>query len=310
MIYLVIALIALSVTLLTVGVAVAVTNGQGRVIRQRLATLRSAGGVWRDADQRRRRVQRRERLESLLGRLGERISSNEAKMSSLRRRLVQAGWRNPRAPVLFMGLRVVLAVGFYAAAGFLIGLTGMETLLRFLLLVTAALLGWMLPFIVLKRKVRARSRALQSGLADAIDILVVCVEAGLGLNQALMRVADEMERVSPAVSEELTMVALEMRAGTPRDEALQNMAERTGLQDVRSWINMMVQTERFGTSIADSLRIHADTMRTKRRQRAEEAASKLTVKLLIPLVLFVFPALFVVILGPGILIFSKFMGSQ
>lgn len=310
MIYLVIALIALSVTLLTVGVAAAVTGGQGRIIRQRLASLRTSGGVWREADARRRRIRRRERLADLLGALGRRISRDETKLSYLRRQLIQAGWRHPRAPLIYMGIRLLVAVGFFATASFLVGLAGIEPPLRFLLVFTGALLGWMLPFIALKRKRQARTRALQKGLADAIDILVVCVEAGLGLNQALMRVADEMERVSPEIAEELTMVALEMRAGTPRDEALQNMADRTAVDDVRAWVRMMVQTERFGTSIADSLRVHADTMRTKRRQRAEEAAAKLTVKLLIPLVVFIFPALFVVILGPGVLIFTEFMGSQ
>jgi tight adherence protein C len=162
----------------------------------------------------------------------------------------------------------------------------------------------------LKRKRQARTRALQRGLADAVDLLVVCIEAGLGLNQALMRVAEEIERVSPEIAYELDLVILEMRAGTPRDEALRNMAERTELDDVRSWVSMMVQTERYGTSIADSLRVHSDTMRVKRRQRSEEAAAKLTVKLLIPLVLFVLPAIFVVVLGPGVLIFTEFWTTR
>jgi tight adherence protein C len=176
-------------------------------------------------------------------------------------------------------------------------------------IVVGALLGWMAPFMVLKQKIRKRKKAMQRGLADALDLMVVCVEAGLGVNQALMRVAEEMDRVCPEISDELTMVALEMRAGTPRESALKNMAERTGLEDIRSWVNMMIQTERFGTSIADSLRIHSDTLRVKRKQRAEEAAAKLTVKMLIPLVLFVFPALFVVILGPAFISLRDFLGS-
>jgi tight adherence protein C len=134
-----------------------------------------------------------------------------------------------------------------------------------------------------------------------LDMLVVCVEAGLGLNQALVRVADEIEHVSPVMSEQLSMVNLEMRAGTPRDEALKNLAERTGLNDIRALVNMMIQTDRFGTSVADALRVHSDTMRTKRRQRAEEAAAKTTIKLVFPLVLFVFPAMFVVVIGPSAL---------
>jgi len=119
-----------------------------------------------------------------------------------------------------------------------------------------------------------------------------------------------MDRVCPPISDELTMVTLEMRAGTPRDQALRSLAERTGNDDIRAWVNMMIQTDRFGTSIADSLRIHSDTLRTKRHQRAEEEASKLTVKMLIPLVIFVFPAIFIVILGPAVLAMQEFLGGM
>jgi tight adherence protein C len=134
-----------------------------------------------------------------------------------------------------------------------------------------------------------------------LDMLVVCVEAGLGLNQALVRVADEIEHVSTVMSEQLAMINLEMRAGTPRDEALKNFADRTGIPDIRSLVSMMIQTDRFGTSVADALRVHSETMRTKRRQRAEEAAAKTTIKMVFPLVLFVFPAMFVVVIGPSAL---------
>lgn len=310
MIYLVMVLAGLSVTLLTVGVASAVTGGaQGRLVRQRLAGLQS-GGAWGNVEARRRRLKRRERLEALLSGLGERVSRKRVRQPRLRHQLRQAGYRNPKAPALFMAIRLLLAVGLYAAAAFLVGFTGVEASQRLLFLVLGGLLGWMLPFLVLKRKIRARTRALQRGLADAVDLLVVCVEAGLGLNQALIRVGKEMERVCPEISEELEMVALEMRAGTPRSAALQNLAERTALQDIRSWVGMMVQTERFGTSIADSLRVHSDSMRTKRRQRAEEAAAKLTVKLLVPLVALVFPSLLIVIFGPAAIILKEFMGSQ
>jgi tight adherence protein C len=167
----------------------------------------------------------------------------------------------------------------------------------------------MLPFIVLKRKVKARKKALNRGLADALDLMVVCVEAGLGVNQALIRVSEEMDRVSPEISDELTMVTLEMRAGTPRDEALRNLSARTENDDVRAWVNMMIQTDKFGTSIADSLRIHSDSLRTQRRQRAEEAAAKLTVKMIIPLALFIFPAMFVVVLGPVMIMFIEVLGG-
>jgi tight adherence protein C len=144
-----------------------------------------------------------------------------------------------------------------------------------------------------------------------LDMLVVCVEAGLGLNQAIVRVADEIDHVSPVMSEQLAIVNLEMRAGTPREEALKNLAERTGLVDIRSLVSMLIQTDRFGTSVADALRVHSDTMRTKRRQRAEEAAAKTTIKLVFPLVLFVFPAMFVVVLGPSVIaIYRMFVSFQ
>jgi tight adherence protein C len=302
-------LVGASVTLFTFGVYLVVSGGQGGVIRQRLAGLREAESRL-ETDERRRRLRRRESLEQLLQGLGERISRSEAKKSWLRRQLQQAGYQHPQAPAIFMALRLLAAVGCYFGASFLVTLFGVEAPLRFVFVFAVAALGWMIPFILMKRKRQARMRALQRGLADAVDLLVVCIEAGLGLNQALMRVAEEIERVSPEVAHELDLVTLEMRAGRPRDEALKNMAERTELDDVRSWVNMMVQTERFGTSIADSLRVHSGTMRVKRRQRAEEAAAKLTVKLLVPLVLFVLPAIFVVVLGPGILIFTEFWATR
>jgi len=142
---------------------------------------------------------------------------------------------------------------------------------------------------------------IQAALADALDLLVACVEAGMGLNQALVRVAEEVRNVSESLAEELAMVNLEIRAGTPRDQALRNLAERTGSDDVEALVSMLIQTERFGTSVGRALRVQASTLRQKRRQRAEEAAAKTTIKLVFPLVLFVFPALFVVILGPAVI---------
>ena len=138
-------------------------------------------------------------------------------------------------------------------------------------------------------------------LADALDLLVACVEAGMGLNQALVRVAEEIRNVGDALSEELAMVNLEIRAGTPRDQALRNFAERTEIDDVEALVSTLIQTERFGTSVGRALRVQASTLRQKRRQRAEEAAAKTTIKLVFPLVLFVFPALFVAILGPAVI---------
>ena len=162
-------------------------------------------------------------------------------------------------------------------------------------------MGYVLPSMIVARRIKGRQKQMQKALPDALDMLVVSVEAGLGLNQALVRVSEEIDRISPVLSEQLGLVNLEIRAGTAREEALRNLAERTGLQDISSLVGMLIQTERFGTSVAQALRVHADTMRTKRRQRAEEAAAKTTIKLIFPLVFCIFPAMFVVILGPALI---------
>ena len=170
-----------------------------------------------------------------------------------------------------------------------------------LVAVWGALMGYVLPTFFVRRRIAKRQKEMQKALPDALDLLVVCVEAGLGLNQALVRVSQEIDRVSSVLSEQLALVNLEIRAGTPRDDAFRNLGDRTGLQDIKSLMAMLIQTDRFGTSVAQALRTHADTMRTKRRQRAEEAAAKTTIKLVFPLVLLIFPALYVIILGPAII---------
>jgi tight adherence protein C len=308
MVYLIVTLIAFSVVTLVLGVSSLVAASPGSVLRQRLAELKQGSNMTRAAEARGRRLDRRQALEGILQALGNRVTGESARrISYLRALTLEAGYRSPSAPAVFVAIRLVGAVVGVATAFFLLSLLGARADLRIVVTVMMGLLGWMGPFLVVKRKIRARKRALQRGLADALDLMVVCVEAGLGVNQALIRVAEEMDRVSPEISDELTMVTLEMRAGTPRETALKNMSDRCGIEDVRAWINMMIQTDRYGTSIGDSLRVHSDTLRTKRRQRAEEAAAKLTVKMLIPLVLFVFPALFVVILGPAVLAMREFL---
>ena len=301
MIYLVVVLISISVVLLVMGVGAAVT-GQGRVVRQRLDRIRT-GDVSREAEARRQRTERREALQGMLEALADRMRREESpRYRGMRSQLLQAGYRGTNVVGIYLAVRVLLMAGLGVVGLLMAALFVPDASLRLVAIVFFGLLGWMLPFMVLKRKIAARKRELQRGLADALDIMVVCVEAGLGVNQALIRVAEEMDRVNPAISDELTMVTLEMRAGTPRSDALKNMAARTENDDIRSWANMMIQTDRFGTSIADSLRIHSETLRDKRHQRAQEAAAKLSVKMIIPLVLFVFPAMFIVILGPVMII--------
>lgn len=306
MIYLVAALMAVSVGSAVFAVG-ARSSGQSRVARQRLATIQ-AGHLDREADERRRRREHRESLQTLLETLGERFSREGERARGMDAQLLKAGYRHPNRLGVYMAVRLVLAGGAALGGAFLGSVLQVGGVGGLLLTVTGGLLGWMLPFLHLKRRGRRRTRNIQRGLPDAIDLMVVCVEAGYGLNQALVRVADESERLCPEVSDELTLTTLEMRAGTSRTDALRNLAQRTDLKDVRSWVGMLIQTDRFGTSVADALRVHADDMRTERRQRAEEAAAKLTVKMLIPLVLFVFPALFVVVLGPALLTVLEFFG--
>jgi tight adherence protein C len=256
---------------------------------------------------RRRRQAKSERLMEVLQALGQQVGSGRKDTTAVRQFLVQAGYTDPNAVSIYWATRVSLAVGLSTVAILgspVFGIRGGQMLLGVMWL---GALGWVGPTFYVRRRLKARQKEVQLALADMLDMLVVCVEAGLGLNQALVRVADEIEHVSTVMSEQLAMVNLEMRAGTPREEALKNLAERTGLADIKSLVSMMIQTDRFGTSVADALRVHSETMRTKRRQRAEEAAAKTTIKLVFPLVLFVFPAMFVVVIGPSALaIFRTF----
>jgi tight adherence protein C len=258
-------------------------------------------GPTQDIQARRRRQAKSARLMSVLQALGQQVESGRKDATAVRLFLIQAGFSDPRAVSIYWASRVGLAIGLagFAVVGLpLLGTSVTQMLMGVLWL---GISGWIGPTFYVRRRLKGRQKEVQLALADMLDMLVVCVEAGLGLNQALVRVADEIEHVSPVMSEQLAMVNLEMRAGTPRDEALKNLADRTGLSDIRSLVNMMIQTDRFGTSVADALRVHSDTMRTKRRQRAEEAAAKTTIKLVFPLVLFVFPAMFLVVIGPSAL---------
>jgi tight adherence protein C len=256
---------------------------------------------------RRRRQAKSERLMGVLQALGQQVGSGRKDTTAVRLFLVQAGYSDPSAVSIYWASRVSLAAGLTGLAILGLPVLGVASGQMLLGILWLGVLGWVGPTFYVRSRLKARQKEVQLALADMLDMLVVCVEAGLGLNQALVRVADEIDHVSPVMSEQLAMVNLEMRAGTPREEALKNLAERTGLADIRSLVSMMIQTDRFGTSVADALRVHSETMRTKRRQRAEEAAAKTTIKLVFPLVLFVFPAMFVVVIGPSALaIFRTF----
>jgi tight adherence protein C len=225
------------------------------------------------------------------------VPKSPKEMGRLQRRMVRAGFRNPqRAAVLFALAELVFPVVLALITIFWMGLVR-GGLMAFL----AAGVGYALPGLWVGRVTAARQKQIQNGLPDALDLLIVCVEAGAGLDAAIVKASEELALAYPALAEELRLITTETRAGKPRLEAFRNFAQRTGVDDVRALVAMLVQTDRFGTSIAQALRTHAATSRTKRRQRAEERAAKLGVKLVFPLVFCLFPALYVVVLGPAVI---------
>lgn len=246
------------------------------------------------------------RLQKFLKPLGEIAPKSAREVKHTRKQLLRAGYRARSAVTVFFGFRILAALLLPVLAYFAFSLIGpIPWNQKFGIMVISFLVGYLLPGLVLQARIRGRQDAIRRALPDALDLMVVCVEAGLGLDQSILRVSEELQRGCPELSEEFSLVTLEMRAGKARIEALRNLATRTGVDDVSSLVAMLIQTDRFGTSIAQSLRVHSDAMRVKRRQRAEEMASKVPVKLVFPIFLFVFPAIFIVTLAPAVLQFIR-----
>jgi tight adherence protein C len=247
--------------------------------------------------QRPKRVERpiRERMKQALDPLSRALPVSTTGVSRTRQWLIQAGYRDAQHATIYRGLRVLFAgLGF---AGVVL-LTGMSSPY---LLVGMPAFGYFVPRFLLKKRVKARQRRIQLALPDALDLTVICVEAGLPLDQAMQRVGEDLSYAHPELSAEFHMVNLETRAGKPRVEALRNLAARTGVEDLTALVGTLIQTDRFGTSVAQALRVHSDSLRTERRQRAEEQAAKTTVKMIIPLVVFVLPSLIFVTIGPAVI---------
>lgn len=215
--------------------------------------------------------------------------------------LNQAGIRSAGAYRIYLGIRWALPVVLVILAMFYGKVAGVASKSIFLMVLVAGIAGFLLPDIVLRAKIRKRQEEITDSLPDGLDLLVVCVEAGLGLNASFIKITEEFKLSSPALSEEFDIVNREMVSGKPRQDALRALTERTGVEDVKSLVAMLIQTEKLGTSLAQSLRVHSDSLRMRRRQKAEEAAAKTTIKLVFPLVFLMFPALFIVILGPGVI---------
>ena len=235
-----------------------------------------------------------------LKKIGNIAPQSRSEMGKLQARLVAAGYRNHEAITVFFGIRLGCALVVFA-------LLASPLIIRPNLPVAlvGCALGYLVPSMLLGRLAKKRQHKIRLGLPDALDLLVVSVEAGLGLDQAIQRVGTELNFAHPDLSEELRLINLELRAGKARVDALRNFADRTGVDDVQSLVAMLVQTDKFGTSVAQSLRVHSDTVRTKRRQRAEEAAAKTGVKMVFPLFFCIFPAIWVVTIGPAVIKFIE-----
>ncbi len=223
--------------------------------------------------------------------------------SPLRIRFMNAGLRSENVPVLYFSVKTILAVSLPVLLWLVLLVSGTalsSDSMLFSLLVAAAI-GFYLPNFVIAQMVKARQLKVFESIPDALDLMTICIEAGLAMDAAIARVAGEMATVAPVVSEEFHLVTLELRAGNSKEKALRNLAMRTGVEDVDTLVAMLIQAERFGTSIGEALRVHAEHLRTKRRQRAEEAAAKIALKLLFPLIFCIFPALLLVLMGPAII---------
>ncbi|MDE3186934.1 MAG: type II secretion system F family protein [Acidobacteriota bacterium] len=223
------------------------------------------------------------------------IPRSDAEVSVIQKRLILAGFRKDAAVKIFYGTKVIAPLLLLGIAV----ITGLARQSPFFILIACLGLGFLIPDFWLGKLITRRQASVRRGLPDVLDMLVICVEAGLSLDQATARTSVEMQQSQPVLSDELGVVALEQRAGTPRSDAWKHLADRTGVDNVRNLVSMLVQSEQFGTSIAKTLRVHSDTLRIKRVQEIEEKAAKLSVKLLFPLALFIFPSLFLVVLGPA-----------
>jgi tight adherence protein C len=256
------------------------------------ARLRALGGQQPQVEN---KTSVRERIEQALDPISKAIPLSPADTTRTRAWLIQAGFRDAIDVNYYFGARLLMAAAGFAAVALFAGLDNL------FLLVGVPGLGFFLPRFILKRMIKDRQHRIRIGLPDALDLTVICVEAGLALDQALTRVGQDLHHAHPDLSDEFHLVNLEMRAGKPRAEALRNLVDRTGVDDIRSLVGTLIQTDRFGTSVAQALRVHSDSLRTERRQRAEEQAAKTTIKMVPPLVIFVLLPFLFVSVGPAVI---------
>lgn len=248
-------------------------------------------------------------LTSVLEQFEKVMPKSQAEVSVVQQRLTRAGYRKEGTVKLFYGAKILVPLVLSA----LLLVTGAGRWAPFFLYAVALGLGFLAPDFWLGRKISSRQKRIARSLPDVLDLLIICIEAGLSLDQGVARASQELSMTHPDISDELNVVSLEQTAGRPRADAWKNLSDRTDVESVRNLVSVLVQAEKFGTSIARTLRIHSDTLRTQRKQKVEEQAAKTTVKLVFPLVFFIFPSIFLVTLGPPAMImadsFSKFFGK-
>jgi len=245
-------------------------------------------------------------MDSTLATVSRLLPASAKQSSDSRILLARAGFRKPEAQSALDASRIFLIVIIEVA----VFATGLYRSNPIILPLVGGFIGFLAPDFILGHLVKERQQKIRLGLPDALDLLVICVEAGLGLDQSLMYIAQELRLAHPALCEEFDIVNAEVNVGKARVEALRSLVDRTGVDDLKGLVATLIQTDRFGTSVAQALRVHSDDLRVKRRQRAEELAAKTTVKIVIPLVLFIFPALFVVTLGPAVITLMHTLGAK
>ena len=305
-------IIYLALIFLTVFVValVILTQFNTKTLQDRLRIVKTGSGLDTEIDQ-------KPKVSPWVGRIIE-LTKPVAKLSvpkegwessQLRIRFMNAGYRSEMAPMIFFIAKTVLTFLLPVILILYMMISGADYAADLLMLffVTAAALGYFLPNVFLERRIAYRKREILDSFPDAMDLIIVCVESGLGLDAALARVSEEMHMISPTLGEELHLINLELRAGSSRERALRNLALRTGVEDIDTLVAMLVQSDRFGTSVAQALRVHAENLRTKRRLRAEEAAAKIALKLLFPLIFFIFPSMLLVLLGPALISINRIL---
>lgn len=229
------------------------------------------------------------------------MPKSKEEVNVVQQRLIRAGYRNESAIKIFYGTKILMPIALCA----IVFITGVSHFSPFFFYLLALALGYLSPDFWLGRHINNRQARLRRGLPDALDLMVICVEAGLSLDQSVVRTSQELAITHPDISDELGVVVLEQAAGRPRADCWRHLAERTDVDSIRNLVSILVQAEKFGTSIARTLRVHSDTLRIQRRQRVEEQAAKTTVKLVFPLVFFIFPSIFLVTLGPAVIIMAE-----